>query len=315
MKIRTFVYIAIFVFTSNTYGQVLKWDNVKFRKAFESETSDDDKAANISFTLPNDGEDFFAINAGIGYEFLKLTDASPKHIFSAFFVYNYNNQIEKEQQNYKGGISHKITFDFSASNFTIFGTSAGEYLKDFREDSHAAVVTTYWHFQKKNWIVPFGGYAARDNRVAYFLLPQIGFEYQNTIESKTVATGYDTRSYFSIGGNVMLRKKTSKEVARRDANGAIILDASGDPVMVEVDLPKGRWNKAVEWIIAYEVRHSLASNIDAGNNYTPLFKTQLKFYPVPDDNFAVSLSYNDGANPIEVLEKQTFWMFTLTYKK
>jgi len=303
--------LFILIFSSTIFAQKLKWENVKFRKAFESETSDDDKAANLSFTLPNDGEDFYAINAGIGYEFLTLNGISPKDVFTGFFVYNYNNQIEKEQQNYKAGLSLKTTFDSDTNNVTLFGTSAGEYLKDFKEDSQSLVITTNWHFQKKDWKVPFGGYANRNKRFDYYLLPEIGAEYQNTYESKTLQTGYDLRSYFSIGGNLLYKKRILIKVEEKDSLGKPILNNNGKPLFHE-DLT---WRKLLELIVKYEGRNSLLSNINTQTNYTPMYKMQLNLYPVSDSNFAVSFSYNDGANPLEALEKQTFWMFALTYKK
>ncbi len=285
------------------FGQSVFWKNLKVRKAFETETKDDDKAANASFTFPKGKDNYFAINAGLGYEFGSSSKESKnkkifKNSFSGFFVYNRNNQIDKEQNNYKLGISSNQVFYTNIETSTaIFGANTIEYLHNFYDSSHSVLYTSYWHFfSKKQNCVKFGGYAQANSLFAYYFLPQAGIEYQNAFQAKlNDDKGYDFRGYFGVGGNLLLKKKTY------DDNHTL--------------LDKNRWTKGVELIVRYEARVSILKNIESANSYTPMFKAEVNVYPTQDNKFSIGLSYNDGSNPVDGLAKQTFWLLAFKFKK
>lgn len=277
---------------------------IQVRKAFETGTKDDDKAANLSFTLPKDGKSYYAINAGIGYEFGKVTKQLKQgkifgNSFSGFFVFNRNNQIDKEQKNYKLGVSsNQIFYRDTANTTAIFGFNTVEYLRDYMDESHSLLLTTYWNLlSKKKDNIKLGGYASVNESVVYFLLPQLGLEYQNAIEAKDkLNEGSDFRGFFSLGTSFLVKKKS--------------FDQKTNKV-----LPKNKWIKGLELKFSYEGRYSLLGDLNKTSKYMPLFKSEIVFYPVKDDKFSIGLSYDNGANPLDGLGKQQFWLFALKFKK
>lgn len=284
-------------------GQSTLWKNIKVRKAFETKTEDDDKAANLSFTFPKDKSNYFVINAGLGYEFGSSSNESKnkkifKNSFNGFLVYNRNNQIDKEQKNYKLGVSSNQIFYFNPeTSIAIFGANTLEYLRDYYDSSHSILFTSYWHpFIKKPYFIKLGGYAQADNLFAYYFLPQLGLEYQNKFEAEQIEDkGYDLRGYFGLGGNLLLKKKTY------DDDGTL--------------LSKNRWTKGIELTVRYEGRISVVDNMENNDSYMPMFKTELNVYPTQDNKFSIGVSYNSGSNPIDGLAKQTFWLLAFKFKK
>lgn len=299
-------YIALILFLCSSqklFSQSELWKKVKIRKAFETETSDDDKAANLSFAFPKGKPDYFLINAGIGYGLASSTKLSKrnsvfKNSFSGFFVYNRNNQIEEEQDNYKLGVSSSQVFMKNAESMSaIFGFNTLEYLRDRYDSSHSILFTSYWHpFSKQQTGLKIGGYAQSEHVFAYFLLPQIGIEYQNKFQAKQADfEGNVLRGFFGLGGNLLLKKKTY------DEDGKL--------------LARNRWKKGVELLVRYDGRVSIFSNIDEIDSYVPLFKAEMNVYPTRDNMFSIGLSYSTGANPIDGLAKQTFWLLAFKFKK
>lgn len=294
MKTLLFTTILLVSF-QNFDGQSKFWDAIKIRKDFETGTKDDNKAANLSFTFPKDKPNYFVINAGIGYSYDNSEGNHPnfKNSIGGFFVYNRNNQIDKEQHNYKAGISNGMTFFLDKDQKTaLFGTNTLEYLNDRSEDSQSMIVTSYWFpFSKVKDFVKLGGYIAEDHLFAYYFTPLAGLEYQNKFEAALPEhNGYYFRGYFGLGANLLLKKPSGHE-------------------------DKTFWRKGAELSARYEGRARLLTNVDNADAYIPMFKAELAIYPVKDDNFSVGLSYNNGANPISGLEKQTFWLLALKFKK
>lgn len=303
MKKIIFVFAFLLNYCQIGFGQSVFWKNIKVRKAFETRTEDDDKAANLSFTFPKDKPNYFVINAGLGYEFGRSGKESKskkifKNSFSGFFVYNRNNQIDKEQNNYKTGISsNQIFYTNTETSTAIFGANTLEYLRDYYDSTRSILFTSYWHlFSKKNHCIKFGGYAQADNLLAYYLLPQLGVEYQNKFEARHAGkNGYDVRSYFGLGGNLLLKKKTYDDK--------------------KILLSKNRWTKGFELTVRYEARASLFKNLEYADSYVPMFRTELIVYPTQDNKFSIGVSYNNGSNPIDGLAKQTFWLLAFKFKK
>jgi hypothetical protein len=287
-----------------TTAQNKFWENVKVRRAFETETANDDKAALLSFTFPKDKDKSYLFNGGIGYEFGKYgRDTSVrkykfdyKHSFNGFFVYNRNTELDEEQKNYKLGLSFNQTWDYlKKKNIAIFSENAVEYMRDYYDTSHSLLVTSYWHpLVKRPKGLAIGGYkAVVGKKVLYYLLPQVGLEYQNVFTAKKEAEeGYNLRGYFSIGSSLLFRWKAY------------------DPEDKMYYVKKG-----IEIKITYDGRLDIANNISGTESYIPLFKSEMIVYPTRSESFTIGLSYNDGTNPLDGLGKQTYWLLAFKFKK
>lgn len=299
MKAILIATIAV-IFSQNVYAQSTVWDNIKIRKDFETGTNDDDKAANLSFTFPKDKSNYFVVNAGVGYQYDNISGDHTmfKNSITGFFAYNRNNQIDKEQNNFKIGISNGMTiFTDNEQQTALFGSNTLEYLNDHSEDSQSMAITSYWYpFSKKKEFVKLGGYVAEEHLFAYHFLPTAGLEYQNKFEAALPeSNGYHVRGYFGLGANLLLKKPPANH--------------KKEPV------PKSFWSKGMELSVKYEARKNLLSNVDNTDSYIPMFTSELNIYPTQDNKFSIGLSYTNGANPINGLEKQTFWLLAIKFKK
>lgn len=302
MRYKIIMLLLLVIGFNSGYSQSKIWQQIKIRKAFETNSEDDDKAAILSFTFPKNKTNYFLINAGIGYEFGKSSKETKnkkifKNSFSGFFVYNRNNQVDKEQNNYKLGVtSNQIFYTNTESSTAIFGANSIEYMRDYKDSTHSFLMTTYWYpFSKKSNSIKLGGYAQSQSLIAYKFLPQLGLEYQNAFDTKSISDkGFDLRSFFSIGGSLLFKKRTYEE-------GKL--------------LEKNRWTKGVELNVTYDGRYSIAKNISKGNDFTSLFKSEIVFYPTQDNKISIGLSYNSGESPIDGIEKQTFWLLAFKVKK
>lgn len=297
MKKLLFLPMLLFLGVRESIAQL---ENIKVRKAFESKTDADNKPAIISLTIPKEKESYYTINAGIGYDIPTRIRYSQKgnaikNTFTGFYVFNKNTQIDKKQHNYKIGISDNSVFELNLSNASaIFGTHALQYLRDIVDSTNSLVLTTYWSpFYKKTGEFHLSGYPLNNHRFNYFIYPTVGLEYQKILETKAKnenTKGGAFRSYFSLQGNLMVKKAQ---------NG----------------VAKQFWPKAAELIVTYTGRQAFQNTMKAYGDYIPLFKMELNFYPANTSDFSIGLSYNSGTNPLDGLQKQTYWLFTIQYQK
>lgn len=291
------------------------WDRFSIRKSFESKTENDEKAATISFTYPKDNDKIFNTNAGIGYTFPRKADAN--HELTTFFVYNKNTQIDKRQENYKFGLTHNYIY-FTKKDFGFINDNSLQYLNDNTKKAQSMMLLSYLSFRYNRGFPILSSYALKENLFAYKFDPKIGLEYQNSYDvAEPLEDGYYFRSYFNIGGSILMRKKTVMKTATTTTtysdDGKTILKTETKEEFTTLN--KMFWKKGMELSVNYEGRNSLADNFDENPSYLYFLKGELKLYPILDDNFSVSISYNKGENPLDGLEKQEFWMLSLSFKK
>lgn len=289
----------------------LSWERFTIRKSFESKTDDDDKAASLSLTIPRDNDDFFRINSGIGYTFAKLGELNYNEL-SIFYVYNKNNQIDKRQENQKAGLTHQLFYQ-TEGNLAFINDNTAEYLNDNTNKTESILVVSYLGFRNAKWRI--GTYPTNENYIVGQFNPKIGWEYQYNFERETpLENGYQLRGYFNLGGNLLYKKRvtitTKQKIQQVDSTGKSVGEPTPGPDLIETT-----WRKGLELIVTYEGRSVLADTYDDNPTYLPLWKGELKYYPIKDNNLTVGVSFNKGEDPIAGLEKQEFWMLSLNFKK
>jgi len=328
-----FFLLLLLLVTCSGYAQDKLWDHVTVHKAYESGTSDDHRPATLSLTLPQSSASSFLVNAGVGYSFER--NARLHSDFTGFFVYNRNTLTDRQQKNYKLGLSSNHSFDLrSRPLLAIFGTSTVQYLHDYADRSHSLIVTSYWQpMYKKSGQVHIGGYVLSDHAVNYFITPRLGFEHQQVIAATAPSQrGFDFRGYFSAGGTLVFKRKTYYSTAdlRENLTAKLLREevwkdrpakALRDTVLSEVPenkkqlMEKRYWTRLVECHVSYAGRAALIAHQSNYDRYIPLFTASATLYPVRNDNFSVSFSYNNGADPIDGLLRQTYWLLSLNFKK
>lgn len=309
--------LCAFLFSANSYSQdFFSWDNFKIRKTFESKTDDDNNPAIFSITMPKDKDDFLLVNAGIGYEYNKNNSTHFKNSISAFFVFNQNNQIDKEQLNHKIGMASTQTFDFD-SNESLFGTQALQYLNDINKKSKSLLATSYWQYLNKKNDIKIGGYAQSPKRCLFNVNPIVGVEYQNIYKAAdALSEGFALRGYFNLGANFLIKKRTFIDVETVQikiyesgkASDTLITPSSKE-------LSKEFWKKGLELKLNYAGRYTIDDDLQDYSDYMKLYTAELVAYPFKSENITFGISYNKGENPIDGLGKQEFWLFAFKFKK
>lgn len=294
---RIIIFVLALSSTCYCLPQSKLWENIKIRKSFESGTDDDNNPANLSFAFPEDKSNYYIINAGVGYEFGHSSTGEKRKFdnsFTVYFVYNRNNQIDKEQSNIKFGTTANQIFYLNEDPVTaIFADNSFGYLRDFQNVSNSLLVTSYWSpLLKKNDFLKLGGYAVSDSPFAYYILPRLGLEFQHRFSAKNDDNnGSDLRGFFGLELSFLFKKNTSGSESKYIRT------------------------KCIELKTAYDGRQSIIKNVDNQTWYSSMFKTELQVYPLKEDNFSIGLSYNKGTSPIDGLEKQGFWLLAFRYKK
>jgi hypothetical protein len=334
----TFAFLCIsFSLTATvSIAQSNFWKNVSVRKAFETKTEDDRKPAIISLTLPKDTSNSFLVNAGIGYDFFQSDKTNTAiNTITGFFVYNRNTLVDKTTKNYKSGLTGAHVFYLNDRPLTgILGATTLQYLHNYIDTTHSFIVTTYWHpVYKSDKFIHIGGYMATPHVVDYFFLPQAGLEYQKFFEANSKRRqGFDTRLYFNGTLNIRIKKKTrftTDEIKQNKTDSLYTLDEwkkkSFEEVINFVDnlVPEGttevmskkNWTSLFIFSFSYTGRQSFWNETSNFEAYIPFFSAGVNFYPLYTENFSLGLSYNDGANPIDGIPKQTYWLLSLNFKK
>lgn len=313
MRKTLLVYALLLLTASVAVAQEKKFfEHIKIRKAFESNTDDDDKAANFSINFPAGGKETYLVNAGVGYSFKEKTWQKEKndhlrmHSFNGFFVFNRNTELEKKQHNFKLGLTYNrfMAIDDDSDKVIITDYTL-EYLRNYNDTTHSAVVTSYWHYFSKRCKVKFGGYAQGPGLFLHFVNLKVGAEYQQAfIANSENVKGLDARVYYSPSLNILLKKVSYIE--------------EKDPVTkekIKTKLPRSQWSKGLELVLSYEGRSSFASTVENNEAYKQFLKAELNAYLTPDNALKLGISYNKGSNPIDGLLDQDFWLVALSWKK
>lgn len=337
ITILTLLCVASIITNAQTKKQSF-WDRITIRKAFETKSEDDSKPATIAFTIPSDTVSSWLLNGGIGIQLADWQNAgiSPKRRYemNLFGVYNHNSLIDKKQHNLKIGGAIRTDFLLRNSPNTITGNTSVQYLRNYVDTTHAAILTSYWNpFIKTRSKLFFHGYGPSNGPFEYFLATQLGPEYQQVkSENSSRLTGKDIRLYHRLGANVMLKRKWYEETEELRAQK--IKEYSEDSrfknfALAEIiervnqEIPDGtreaahpsEWIKFIELSVNYHGRNALWRKNSTFESYNRLFTADLNLYPLNSNNFSIGISYNNGTNPINGTLDQTFWVLSVSFKR
>lgn len=291
----------------DTISKALWERSISIRKAFEDK-NDKDKPAIFSMTWPNDKDNSYLINGGISLSFSRLKNKQKKNgrnggkfEFDFFTVYNRNNQIKKEQNNIKAGLT--MDFKFGRSNkeknersyFKIFPSI--QYMSNKVDTTKSFIGLAYftWILKTKHFLL--NGYKTiHKSGLHYFLGPVFGFEYQNRFDvKKPLLKGAVGRYYFGGDARLAFKVRVIDTTTKKRGKASEGL-------------------KIAELIFSYTGRKDFMNTSNTPEGHIYLFKSEFAFYPFKNDSLAFGLSYNKGEDPIAAVEKQEFWQFAVKLK-
>ncbi len=299
----------IFIITSITlysYGQQKGKDDTNFlnkieiKKSFDSKT-DKAKPAILSFTIPTGSKNYFTINGGVAYRISRMVTGpvSKKIKLDIFSVYNRNNQIKKEQNNFKGGFSLEKKYLFInkkmiPKNLKLQVNFSNEFYRNWIDTTNSLLsllyVEPYFRITEK---IKFGEPVdSKSGNVRSYLKANTGMEYQNKFNVPVSDTkGSLTRLFFSASYEWYLRWKEKP----RDA--------------------KSEWVNMFELSTNFTYRNDFYNNTINREGYLPLIVFTTAFYPFRNNNISFGATYQKGSDPINGIDNQEFWQFVFKFKK
>jgi hypothetical protein len=273
---------------------------IKIRKAFES-LDDKKEPALISATFPEEGKNSYLINAGVSFRLAKVTHSdkrSTKMTFEPFFILNRNTLIDEKQKNHKTGIAWNWKWgSYKNRNVTYKAlTTSAEYMWDKMDTANSIVITSYYSPIRscdKEGSLSLNTYKAFGKHgFLYFVAFTGGLEYQNKIEAKSdELRGSVGRVYYCT--EFRLVKK--------------IPERKGEPASIGL--------KFIELVLSNKGRYDVVNATDKNEGYLPSIKAEISLFPTLDKDLGVSFSYNSGADPINGLKDQDFFLVAVKIKK
>lgn len=296
--------ISIGIFSINSYGQAAVkkiFDALEIKKSFENQI-DRNKPAIMSFTLPAGDKNYYTINGGIAISPSILTTGRipTKTKFDFFAVYNRNNQIDEDQNNFKAGLSidHKLLFTkadgITPRNLKLRVTFSNEYLHDKIDTTHSFLSLLYFApIFRISDNVKFGMRVDqyKTQKIIPFLQWIPGIEYQNKFDVPAKdPKGANARLY--MAGSVDFLYRVNKVIGNADTLMNLL-----------------------ETGINYTYRNDFYNKTGKWEGYLPLFTYSISIYPFATNNISFGATYLKGSDPVSALAKQEYWLFEFKFKK
>jgi len=265
---------------------------LQIRKSFEN-IIDKGKPASLSFMIPVGAGNYYSINGAVALELTGLAENSVT-TFDAFAVYNRNNKIKKEQNQYKLGLAvdnvHRCN-----SNLKFSTTLSAEYVNNVKDTTQSIASQLYLdpRFALKKFFrigLPVSDF--HNKRIIPLLNLIPGLEYKYSYKaSQDDHTGSIARFYFSPSISIYYRvREKYKDEKSPFAN---LFGAS----------------------FRYTFRKDFYNSTKIAEGYLPLYNFSLAYYPLKQDTFSLEAAYLFGSDPVNDLEKQEYWEFTIKIKK
>ena len=281
------------------------FDKIEVKKSFDSKL-DKTKPAIASFTIPAGSKDYFTINGGIAYRVSKLKASSEdnqvasKTQLDIYSVYNRNNQIKKEQNNFKAGFSLEKKYLFlkrdgiTPKDFMLFVNSSNEYIRDWIDTTNSFASLLYcepWFTVGDKFKIGKPVTSGSGEIISYVkLMP--GLEYQNKFEvPASDSKGVLARLFLSATYEWYFRWREKK--GDKSSKLVNMFEISGN----------------------YTYRNDFYNSTKNREGYLPLVNFTAAFYPFRNENISLGANYQKGSDPVNGIDDQEFWQFVFKFRK
>ena len=265
---------------------------IEIRKSFENYL-EKEKPASFGLTIPTGDKNHYLINGAIAYKISHMASNSVNNM-NIFMLYNKNNQIKKEQNLFKAGLSleNKIRI---TSKLKFVTTLTASYANNIKDTTQSFLGLFYFnpYYPFNNWLrlgYPVSNYKNSVMVPVFNIIP--GLEYQNKYQTpQKDNSGSIARYYISSSLSLYFR----------------IRKISGDKSSDLVNLFGTSFN--------YVLRKDFYNNTKIKEGYLPIYNFTISCYPFKVDNISFEASYFNGSDPVNGLDKQEYWELTFKIKK
>jgi len=269
-------------------------DRFTLRQSFQSK-NDKAEPAIFTFTKTEDKPESWMLNAAIGYDLLKTSNAVLS--VDPYFEYHKNTFIDKVQDNWQAGVSSEWQInDLSESNWSPILITALKYNED--------VIKEITSFQGNIYFTPLFKGKAKDIR--YFWIPNNLTDFWNLFQfTYSPYVGFENEN----------RIRTENDSSKGSIYRLLFRVTSSITLFPKNESLKDKFEFNIDW----QYRNDFSENVldlterehlyfTTGFNYTFFSSTDGK------KSAKIGFDYTNGENPAKNFEKQSFCALNLKVK-
>jgi len=255
------------------------------------------KPALVSFTIPDEKENSFLINAAVGIDISSLFFDRDKKLVKIYpnIEYNRNTLIDKDQDQLNLGLAFKYIVLNSSTFIPTFTSSAkysNDYIKEIKSFQGEIFIAPIWtgvNTSINNFFVP--GNLVKIGKIGFEYIPCFGLEVEmrNKAEKDSLI-GDIYRFVFKLESNLYLYPKC---------------DSTG----------KFQYHY-IEVGVDYNYRSEISNSTEDFLSNNNFFKCSVNYTIFKYDNLdaKVGLDYVWGANPNKAFEDQNYYGLSIKLK-
>jgi hypothetical protein len=275
------------------------FERMELRESFGSAATRNDPVR-LHFTLPKDDEASYAIDGALGLPFFDVLLSSRLNLTGKIIgEYHRNTLLDEEQFNWQAGFSTTLRTRIHRNANNTYTqwlfTPTFKYSRNVLDTSNSVSYTMdIIPFRTGEKGVNLNTYTIRGNRSIIALVSiNPAFEFQHHYSAAQNSNNGNIlrpilKSQYSLGGNKK-RFPTTR--------------------MVE---PIKTWEASVD----YTIRYALINSTQNSEKFTSLLETGVDYYfTTAPISVAFGISFNYGSDPLQGLNKQQFWLATISIQK
>lgn len=276
------------------YSQDKFIDRFTLRQSFQSK-NDKAEPAVFTFTKPKDKDESWLLNAAIGFNILKSSNAVLT--LDPYFEYHKNTLIDKVQDNWQAGISSEWqSRDLSQKKWSPIFITAMKYNEDQVKENTS--------FQGNIYFTPLFKGKAKDPK--YFWIPNNTSDFGNVFQfSYSPYVGFENEN----------RIKTKEESSSGNIYRALFRVTSTISLLPKNEKLRGKFEFNFDWQYRNNFSETVGDLTTKEHKYlTTSFNYTFFSSDEGEKSAKIGFDYTNGENPTKNFEQQSFYAVSLKVK-
>lgn len=290
----TIITLFLFAFALSAYSQDKFIEKFTLRQSFQSK-NDKAEPAVFTFTKPKDKDEYWLLNAAIGFNILKSSNSVLT--LDPYFEYHKNTLIDKVQDNWQAGISSEWqSRDLSQNKWSPIFIAAIKYNEDQIKKNTS--------FQGNIYFTPLFKGKAKDPK--YFWIPNNTTDFGKVFQfSYSPYVGLENEN----------RIKTKEESSSGNIYRALFRVTSSVTLLPKNEKMKGKFEFNFDWQYRNNFSESVSNLATKEHKYlTTSFNYTFFSADEGKKSAKIGFDYTNGENPTKNFEQQSFYAVSLKVK-